>query len=340
MKPSTHLRLANLIAEEVGLRLESNEAAYLRSGSIKPDEWRDFPHHHGVTHKIQRWILSSRKYRLKGDMNRHFHSLGIALHYIADRWTLLSGSEREHDTYEVKIDRCALRGLDEILGWMRPSLPPDLQQGYEQLILMLSGSPEGKLQTLAYAALSRPKIGRITYSTPELDFNIAYAISSLIARSVCSLTAPPEDLVKALSISAPWKSSEELLNRSPPKDLKNVYRHFLSQMRGYEKELRIARENLKRRHGDFLSDLSMKLRIRWSVLQIRWSTWRSKRTFNSQIQRYLARYKREVDWYYWGRLGVSTLGDARLLVQQAKDWETFRDGLTPNASHRQDSEPF
>ena len=340
MKPSTHLRLANLIAEEVGLRLESDEAAYLRSGSIKPDEWRDFPHHHGVTHKIQRWILSSRRYRLEGDMNRHFHCLGIALHYVADQWTLLSGSEKEHDAWEVKIDRCALRGLEEVLAGMRSSLPTDLQQGYDHLILVLSGLPQGKLQTLAYAALSRPKVGRITYSTPELDFNIAYAVSSRIARSVCSLTAPPEDLGKALSISAPWKSSEELLNRSPPKDLKNVYRHFLSQMRGYEKELRIARENLKRRHGDFLSDLSMKLRIRWSVLQIRWSTWRSKRTFNSQIQRYLARYKREVDWYYWGRLGVSTLGDARLLVQQAKDWETFRDGLTPNASHRQDSEPF
>jgi len=332
LKPSTHLRLASLVAEGLGLPPGGVETALLRDGSIKPDEWRDFPHHHGVTYKIQRWILTSRRYRISGDMNRHFYCLGIALHYIADQWTMFSGSEKEHDAWEAKIDRCTLKSLGEVLEPIRKSLPPDIQEGYDHLILILSATPQGKLQTLAYAALSRPKAGRLTYSSPELDFNIAYAVSSQIARSVCSLTAPPEDLVKTLSMLAPWNTSEELMNRAPPKDLKNVYRHLLSEVREKEKQLRSAWESLKRRRGSFPHSLSTKLRTGWSILQIKWSIWRLKRTFSSQIKRYLSRYAREVDWYYWGRTGVATLGEARILVQEAKDWKTFMDRLGPDSS--------
>jgi len=72
---------------EEKLQLGKRESNLLRSGSIDPDKWMNFPHHFGKDGNIANNILVARAFFLKED-DECYHKLGIALHYIADRWTL------------------------------------------------------------------------------------------------------------------------------------------------------------------------------------------------------------------------------------------------------------
>ena len=50
----THIRIAYKISKKFGLPTSSSEANQLREGSIAPDKWKDYPHHHSKSKNIEK----------------------------------------------------------------------------------------------------------------------------------------------------------------------------------------------------------------------------------------------------------------------------------------------
>src|SRR3990170_1940601 len=101
----THIRLANEVLYKLGLPISSPEADGLREGSVVPDKWKDYPHHHGKDGKIRKYIMAARRYFLDEDLpNAYFH-LGVALHYIQDSYTSFSSRFEKHNDWEQQIEQ-------------------------------------------------------------------------------------------------------------------------------------------------------------------------------------------------------------------------------------------
>lgn len=84
----THIRLANEILHKLGLPSSSHEANQLRKGCIEPDKWKDYPHHKGKSGDIQSRLLKARKNYLDNNLGEAYYNLGVALHYIQDKFKL------------------------------------------------------------------------------------------------------------------------------------------------------------------------------------------------------------------------------------------------------------
>lgn len=98
----THTIIAMYIAQK--LNLEKREGDLLAAGSVSPDSWMNFPHHKDKEFEIVFTILEARKHFLEDD-DTCFHDLGIALHYIQDRWTLRPRISEKHTEWERLIDK-------------------------------------------------------------------------------------------------------------------------------------------------------------------------------------------------------------------------------------------
>lgn len=85
MLGETHKKIALKIGEV--LKLGETETGILAAGSIYPDEWENFPQHKGKGKEIIQNIIDSKIQFMEGD-DECYHKLGVALHYIQDRWTL------------------------------------------------------------------------------------------------------------------------------------------------------------------------------------------------------------------------------------------------------------
>jgi len=189
----THIKLANKVASKIGINIFSEEAAHLRGGSVAPDDWKDFPHHYGKESAIRSRIVNSRKALLEGKKEVACSHLGVAFHYLADKWTLMTGSDSRHASWERSIETSML--IDDV-GWIiRSSGIPDVDKHeYYSFLQELDCEPVGKDETLRLALLSRPS----TWSTPSADLNIAYRICLKIAQSVFSSITPPPEILKQI----------------------------------------------------------------------------------------------------------------------------------------------
>jgi hypothetical protein len=103
MLGSTHTRIALRLSEELGIT-EKRNLGLIASGSTAPDSWANFPHHHGKDGEIVTDILMARQQFLQ-DNDECFYRLGIALHYIADKWTLKPRIADKHTEWEIAIDK-------------------------------------------------------------------------------------------------------------------------------------------------------------------------------------------------------------------------------------------
>lgn len=97
----THKRIARMVSNQ--LKLNPKEASLLENGSTAPDIWQDFPHHQGKESEIIENIIQAHSLFLKND-DECYHKLGIALHYIQDRWTSRPRISDAHTKWERKID--------------------------------------------------------------------------------------------------------------------------------------------------------------------------------------------------------------------------------------------
>jgi len=190
----THIRIANEILRTLAIPRNSIQASRLSEGSIMPDKWRDYPHHHGKSDTIRKHLLDARRFFLAGDLANTCFTLGVALHYVQDSYTSLSSRSKHHVSWEQQIqDSYFVKNLEECI--MRAFHDrPDRREEYTARAKLLSDKMEGKEKTLRLAAMPAPGLtfsGNHIYGKPHVDLNFALEASLLIARSVLSSRESP-----------------------------------------------------------------------------------------------------------------------------------------------------
>jgi hypothetical protein len=128
----THRRIAREIAKT--LNLTEREARLLEAGSVAPDQWENFPHHSEKETSIARRILEARRRFVHSD-DECYHDLGIALHYIEDKWTTRLRPMDKHGQWEASINEQLIiddRAFREEIG--RTILPTKVEQNYLKLL--------------------------------------------------------------------------------------------------------------------------------------------------------------------------------------------------------------
>ena len=303
------------MASELGIKLDSEECAFLRGGSVEPDKWKDFPHHFGVDGKLENYITKSRRYFIEGNQNAHLECLGIVFHYIADKWTLFSGSAAEHANWENEIDKCAVSDLESILQ-LKLSDHQEIMQQYLEISNAMHTAPRGKDGALAHALKVRPRENQIAYSSPDINFNTAFRMCLAIGISIRSITTPPNELVKALNLLTPWNNSKELSDRVPPKELEPYFRDFLSRIQQIERELVVKEEDLKKKQTHILKNLLSIIRAKASILKIKYNISEAHHEFKSQVQPFIHEYQPHLDWYYWGSPKAPSLWELKDLFDK------------------------
>lgn len=306
MKSSTHLRLANLVATELGIKLDSEECAFLRGGSIEPDKWKDYPHHFGVDHKIKSYLIKSRSYFLEGNSKAHLECLGIAFHYTADKWTLFSGSAAKHAEWEEQIDKCNICDLKQALFQKLSSYPESLNH-YLSILNELHSIPDNKQGSLAFVFRSRPIEKGMSYSSPEIDFNFAFRICLALGMSVRSMSTPPKELMQGLSLLERLGNSGGISDKKPPTELEVPFQDFQSRLQLLEKQLKINKDALYNKKSNFLSTFLYRQKTKASINHIMRSIKTCDQDFREQIKNFTHKYQDDIDWYYWATKGSLSL---------------------------------
>jgi len=128
----THRRIAREIAKT--LNLVERDARLLETGSVAPDRWENYPHHSEKETSIARWILEARKRFIDGD-DECYHDLGIALHYIEDKWTTRLRPLDKHGQWEASINEQPIIDDWELREEISKTvLPTKVEQSYLKLL--------------------------------------------------------------------------------------------------------------------------------------------------------------------------------------------------------------
>jgi len=136
----THRRIAKKIARE--LNLGERETFLLESGSVNPDSWANFPHHYGKEAEIIRYILGARQLFLEGD-DECYHRLGIALHYIQDRWTLRPRLKDKHTKWEISIEQAPFLSNSQLVKAIKSAFfPTKVEKAYLEFLEKIDGGIE------------------------------------------------------------------------------------------------------------------------------------------------------------------------------------------------------
>ena len=184
----THIRIAYKILSTLGLPNSTSEANQLREGSIAPDKWKDYPHHHGKSKSIKTHLLEARKFFLSGDLSNAYFHLGVGLHYIQDSYTSLSPFHEDQIRWERDIQQeNFVENLEDLVN----STFQDAHYGIEKyvnIIKKLVSEIKGKEQTLQIATLpdqtEQAYWGASLEGSPNVDLNFAYRVSLLVSKSV------------------------------------------------------------------------------------------------------------------------------------------------------------
>ena len=188
----THIRIANEVLSKLGIPKSSAEANRLREGSVAPDKWKDYPHHHGKSGKIKEYVLEARRFFLSDDLPEACFCLGVALHYIQDFYTSLSSRSRNHIRWEQQIEESYFTGDLERLVERAFRNRSDRREEYKRYARALSNRIEGKEDTLQIAAMPGPCAHDQTWGKPYVDLNFALKASLTIAKSVFSAKTSPK----------------------------------------------------------------------------------------------------------------------------------------------------
>jgi len=252
-----HIRIANEVLRKLGMPKSSVEASNLREGSIAPDKWKDYPHHHGKSGSIKKHLLEARRLFLNGDSAKAYFCLGVALHYVQDSYTSLSTRSSRHIRWEHQIEQSYFTDDLESLVGAAFRDRPDRREEYTKYVGLLSHRIEGKESTLQLASMPGPGLSfwsdRI-WGKPHVDLNFARRASLLIAESVFGPKTSPKlekdlrlvladyeamlkktELVFANEIMGLIKKRDELKKRRRKGGIFQTFRsHFLTFLSGIQ----------------------------------------------------------------------------------------------------------
>jgi hypothetical protein len=132
MLEKTHARIAKEIAEK--LKLDTNDANLLESGSVNPDSFIPFPHHKGKDELILSTMFDARALFLEND-DEAFVKLGEACHFLADKWTLRPRVDIKHFEWESKIESCIFKNDVHFQIEIRESIIPSTAKTFYEKLL-------------------------------------------------------------------------------------------------------------------------------------------------------------------------------------------------------------
>ena len=332
----THIRIANEILHRLGIPKNSIQASRLKEGSIIPDKWRDYPHHHGKSGTIQRYILDARRFFLAGDLANACFNLGVALHYVQDSYTSLSSRSKHHSSWEQQIeDSFFVNNLEECVTRAFRDRP-DRREEYTARARLLSDNVEGKEKTLRLAAMPAPGLtfsGHHIYGRPYVDLNFALKASFLIAKSVLGSRECPK--LQAYLKRACEK--HEGLLRETETSLVNEIVELINK-RDESKRKRRKDGVLQTLRNFFLMfsskihDLQAKSRI---------GNYEQKKHFEKVLRRYDGRVKKIVEahrgWYDFTipQINIDIIEKELLTAQQASEFFQTEEALIQDLTKKQ-----
>jgi hypothetical protein len=175
----THRRIARAIAKT--LNLTEREAKLLEAGSVAPDQWENFPHHSEKETSIARRILEARRRFIHGD-DECYHDLGVALHYIEDKWTTRLRPMDKHTQWEASINEQFIiddRELREEIS--KTVLPTKVEQNYLKLLDDMAKDIAG--QVLDWRSIRVPTYRRSSTNKMRAGYFRGSSYYSAVARA-------------------------------------------------------------------------------------------------------------------------------------------------------------
>jgi hypothetical protein len=191
MLSKTHIRISIEVLRRLRISLSHEVAQSYKNGILAPDQWKDYPHHHGKSENIKEHLMKSRGYFLQNDLQNAFFHLGVALHYIQDSYTSMASFYAKHQSWEESIEQANF--TDDLEKTITYSLR---NRWYERdrclkLANILSKKAQGRDNTLYMATLSGHAASK-TFSKPIVDLNLGLKASYVVAESVLSAKNCPD----------------------------------------------------------------------------------------------------------------------------------------------------
>jgi hypothetical protein len=181
----THIRISFEALRRLGISLSNEVAQSFKNGILAPDQWKDYPHHHGKSENIKEHLMKSRGYFLQDDLPNAFFHLGVALHYIQDSYTSMASFYPKHQSWEESIEYANFTyDLEKTITYSLRN------KWYERdrclkLANTLSKEAQGRDNTLYMATLSGYAASK-SFAKPIVDLNLGLRASYVVAESVLS----------------------------------------------------------------------------------------------------------------------------------------------------------
>lgn len=192
----THLRISFEVLRKLRITLTDEVKQSFRDGIIAPDQWKDFPHHHGKSNDIRNHLMKSRGYFLQDNLPKAYFHLGVALHYIQDSYTSVKSykspkNQQWHQNWEERIENCYF--ASDLEKTINRFLDDNRSQRERCLRLakILSAGASGRYNTLYKATLSGQQPSESS-AKPVVDLNLGLRASYVVAKSVLSSKSCPD----------------------------------------------------------------------------------------------------------------------------------------------------
>jgi len=181
----THLRISFEVLRRLEISLSPEVSQRFKDGIIAPDKWKDFPHHHGKSEQIKRYLIKSRGYFLQNDFPNAFFNLGVALHYIQDSHTSFASFYPKHQSWEESIEYAHFtHDLKKTINYSLRDKSWERERCLK-LADSLSKDAQGRDNTLYLATLSGHEASK-SFAKPIVDLNLALRASYIVTESVLS----------------------------------------------------------------------------------------------------------------------------------------------------------
>ena len=180
MKWDSHYAIADQLYEELIRPIFPQYHKEIRDGSVYPDKQKySLPHHFDREDDIENYIGKARSLRLKGKPGQAIFNLGIALHYLQDKWTAVNGSHEKHELYETLLTKCTIQPWETDLSIHYPILSDGAFEEFNKLFTYCDQKPVNHENLAQYVRHWKP-----SESNAFLDLNMAYRLSYRVAENV------------------------------------------------------------------------------------------------------------------------------------------------------------
>jgi hypothetical protein len=140
MIEETHRRLAIEIGK--ALNLDAKSCKLLEDGSAVPDYQETFPHHYGKGTEIKNLLKRARATFQKHD-NECYYLLGMAFHYIQDKWTLRVRTRDKHTKWEDMVNKAEILDKQGFIKHLKSAaIPSKFQEAYLTYLEILENEVE------------------------------------------------------------------------------------------------------------------------------------------------------------------------------------------------------